>query len=1029
MPFVATAFIFALIRALRGYQNSETMRRKVCIILLWLGLAVTTKTAQTVPRPALLIQSGHQQAISALAVSPDNKTVTTISPDRTARLWEIATGRELRVWQLNITPQNLAYSTDGKFVRSGAQAWEVISGKEVTVFGRSFLPFSVSLGPGTYGKITLASTTQGILTLRTATNPAQPIMRATLNADGTRLASEIGGDKRQIQVWDTTQGQLLFTADDVRQAIFSTDGKLLAGVSGANQTAIVVLNLATQQRQQFGRKAVNSLAAAFSADGKAFAIATDNRQIKLWDLIGGREVGAFGILDAPVKALAFSPDGTKLAAVDALGVRLYDVTTGRKLFDFNRGALLPVPFVAFSPDGAKLAVSDATRQIIVYATDDGRKLVSLAAEVSTENAPGFVSDNLLLTQNADGVPRLWDTTTGQMMQALPQLPRGAWSIAANGRVAIQDTNTATGQLWDVVRPRKLKTWRNLPAQHLTLNRTGDLIAATSNAGRTQLYDLERGRVRATFNAATDAPPAFTVFSADSQLIATAESVGPVALRTVTDGSILLNLVNLTGSDWLAVTPDSYFDGSPPAWNLVLWRYDEDTFNVAPVEWFFTEFFYPAILADIAQGRRPRAPSDFALKDRRQPVLKLTLIPPDAKTPNPPRTVKVRLEIADASPDKTSPQGCGAQDVRLLRNGALVKVWRGDVLQGQSNRVLETEVRITSGPNELLVYGFNRDNVKSKNVVLQVNDANTLAQKGTARIVSIGVNEYANRAYNLKYAVADAQLFAEEIKRQMERTGRFAKVEAVTLLDRDATKANMLNALRELARNAAPEDVVFVYFAGHGTAQGDRFYLIPHDLGYRGRRDALDEAGVQTILKQSVSDDELQDAFEPIDASRLVLILDACNSGQALEAAEKRRGPMNVRGLAQLAYEKGMFVLTASQGYQAALEVAELGHGLFTYALITEGLQQFAADLAPTDGTIGAREWFDYTTARVPVMQTEKLRRARQLGLNISFSGQTPPPSLRPQQMPVIREAQRPRLFYRRELENVPFVIANAPQEK
>src|SRR5207253_10165785 len=89
--------------------------------------------------------------------------------------------------------------------------------------------------------------------------------------------------------------------------------------------------------------------------------------------------------------------------------------------------------------------------------------------------------------------------------------------------------------------------------------------------------------------------------------------------------------------------------------------------------------------------------------------------------------------------------------------------------------------------------------------------------------------------------------------------------------------------------------------------------------------------------------------------------DACNSGQALEAEEKRRGPMNSKGLAQLAYEKGMYILTAAQSYQAALEAAQLGHGFLTYTLVEEGLKKGMADREAKDGEVTVREWFDYAT--------------------------------------------------------------------
>jgi hypothetical protein len=129
-----------------------------------------------------------------------------------------------------------------------------------------------------------------------------------------------------------------------------------------------------------------------------------------------------------------------------------------------------------------------------------------------------------------------------------------------------------------------------------------------------------------------------------------------------------------------------------------------------------------------------------------------------------------------------------------------------------------------------------------------------------------------------------------------------------------------------------------------------------------------------MLAHGVSDRELEDAFERFDAGQVVLVIDACNSGQALEAEEKRRGPMNTKGLAQLAYEKGIFILTAAQSFQAAKEVNRLGHGLLTHALVVQGLKGGEADAKPRDGQIVMGEWLDYATDRVPRMQVEEAKR-------------------------------------------------------
>jgi hypothetical protein len=332
------------------------------------------------------------------------------------------------------------------------------------------------------------------------------------------------------------------------------------------------------------------------------------------------------------------------------------------------------------------------------------------------------------------------------------------------------------------------------------------------------------------------------------------------------------------------------------------------------------------------------------------------------------------------------------------------------MKGRSRATLETDLRVVAGRNELVAYAFNRDDVKSADARHELVGEAALRRPGVLHVVAVGVDRYANERFNLKFAKADARVFVEEIARQQTRLGRFAKVERVTLVDEKATKAAILEALNRLAARAEPEDGVAIYFAGHGLADEPRFYLLPHDLGYDGprTREAI-EPGLPSIYAHGISDEEIEAALEGLDAGHLLVVVDACNSGQLLEAEERRRGPMNSRGLAQLAYEKGAYVLTASQSYQAALEATKLGHGFLTYALVVEGLGRGMADGEPKDGNVLAREWLDFAADRVPRMQQEEIR-ARDLELG-SAGAEAPE-----------RGVQQPRVFYRREAESAPLVV-------
>jgi uncharacterized caspase-like protein len=130
--------------------------------------------------------------------------------------------------------------------------------------------------------------------------------------------------------------------------------------------------------------------------------------------------------------------------------------------------------------------------------------------------------------------------------------------------------------------------------------------------------------------------------------------------------------------------------------------------------------------------------------------------------------------------------------------------------------------------------------------------------------------------------------------------------------------------------------------------------------------------------------------------------------------------MNSRGLAQLAYEKGMSVLTAAQGYQPALEATELGHGLLAYAL-NEWLDAKAAD-RDADGSLTVREWFDYASARVPELHHAMVDAARvQRGFTLDQG-----------ERHAARVAgysiQRPRVFYRSDPEVRDLVVVEAHEK-
>jgi WD40 repeat protein len=1016
---------------------------------------------------------GH---VMAVAFSPDGRWLASGALDGTLKLWEMATGRELASVAAHAALAGVtavAFSPDGRWLASAsadntAKRWEIAS---ETLVGRSEFPVIRPLAFSPDGGWLASAALDGTLKLwEMATGRelgsfaghTKGVMAAVFSPDGGWLAST-GAQDNTATLWEVATGRQVWTVTGysgpvsgvevhvISTVAFSPDGRWLA--TGGWDKTIKLWEVATgrELRSSAGRtQRIGPV--AFSPDGRWLATGGETNTVSLWDLTVGGGVRLLAGHSHSVRTVAFSPDGRWLASGSAGGrdytIKLWEVATGRELRTLaaSGGGVVSV---AFSADGRWLASASMAGTIMLWEVATGRELRTFAGRVAKVDSYAFrfsADGRWLAWVGEDDTIALWEVATGRQLLPLAghTAAIGAITFSADGRWLASASWDKTIRLWEVATGRHLRT---LPidegvAQALAFSPDGRTLART--LGRVvELWDIATWRREHTLTGHTDGVVS-VAFSPDGQWVASGSADGSTRLWNAASGAevAVLSAMWQTG-DWVVVTPDGLFDGSERGFReLVAWRFSQNTFDTVPVEVFFNDFFSPGLLTDILARKRPKAPRNIAQLDRRQPQLTLAHRPAAAGGSLATRTIAVTIDVAEAPADRDHPVGSGARDVRLFRNGSLVKVWRGEVLQGNEGKgVLETTLPIMAGENRLTAYAFNRDNVKSRDATLVVTGADSLKRAGTLYILVVGINRYANLKYDLRYAVADAQVFAEELRRRQAELGTFTHIEVIPLLDQAATKANILRALRRLSggeggpppagtpaileriKPTAPEDAVVMYFAGHGTAQRQRFYLIPHDLGYTGTRTQLNEAGLKTILAHSISDQDLEQALEQVDAGYLLFVIDACNSGQALEAEEKRRGPMNTKGLVQLAYEKGMYILTAAQSYQAALEAAQLGHGYLTYALVEEGLKTPAADTTPKDGQVVLREWFDYAMWRVPQMQLAKMQEGRELKHEIAFvQGEEKLRDL------AKRRLQRPRAFYRRELEVQPFVVTKTNEK-
>ncbi|HEV7671089.1 MAG TPA: caspase family protein [Thermoanaerobaculia bacterium] len=270
--------------------------------------------------------------------------------------------------------------------------------------------------------------------------------------------------------------------------------------------------------------------------------------------------------------------------------------------------------------------------------------------------------------------------------------------------------------------------------------------------------------------------------------------------------------------------------------------------------------------------------------------------------------------------------------------------------------LSTTVDLEIGKNRLEVEVLDGYHTLYRNIYTIVRRAPTepTAVAGDKWAVILGISDYEDDRLDLQYANRDAQALRDLLLQQ----GGFAASRVLLLTDRKATLKEVRTALFTFLTAPKPDDLVLVFLAGHGVqdpANRDSYYFLAND----SKLDNLGGTALPMWEIQSLMDSTIR-------AQRILVLADTCHSGAVLEKGNAASGTtLNFfnKYLENLAQRMGRLVVTASQSHESSLEKPELGHGVFTHALL-EGLSG-SADDNPADGVVTAGELIDYVRTNVP----------------------------------------------------------------
>jgi hypothetical protein len=264
------------------------------------------------------------------------------------------------------------------------------------------------------------------------------------------------------------------------------------------------------------------------------------------------------------------------------------------------------------------------------------------------------------------------------------------------------------------------------------------------------------------------------------------------------------------------------------------------------------------------------------------------------------------------------------------------------------------VPLQPGENKIRVRAVDADGVASEKTLV----VKQIEMRKNIWAVVVGINDYPH-THRLKWAVNDAKSFYRHLVDSIQ-----VPPENVTLLlNRDATLTRLRSSLgTHLKKKAGKEDMVIIYFAGHGATEKDVLspdgdglekYLLPYDVD------------PQDLYASALPMREISHIFYRIQSQRIIFIADSCYSGASggrTISLSGIRANISDAFLNRIAGGKGTVIITASGANEVSAEDEKLQHGVFTFYLL-EALAG-AAD-TDRDGIVTVEEAFRYVSTQVP----------------------------------------------------------------
>ncbi len=936
------------------------------VFSLTLFFGSNLQAAEPPKEPILQLETQtHSARVSKIAVDKNGRILASASYDKTVRIWDLRTGKLMRIIRPPINERQdgelyaLALSPDGKTIACGGYTgvdWQ----------DRAIYFFDVDSG-------NLKKRITGI---------TGPPLHLEFSKDGKYLAA-LFPNAYGLNLYRTSDHGLI--GRDTKYNAFSNSSIDFAPSKGDDTTYRFVTtsrdgHIRLYEIRDENLKLVGKIqppggkrpqSAKFSPDGTLLAVGFfDTSRV---DIISGKDLAYIssadttGIQNRNSLSVAWSADGNHLYAGGMWGGPNTRIVI-RKWADRGRGAFTDSPV-----DGTVMQVAALPEGGVAFGTYYGSIGIIDRQDKRTILAPIVVADfgEILISHDARTVGFKYSKNSKAQFlfsldnHVLLQDTSGGQSEKIKGPVYSTDRIQVTD--WNLTPDPKVneKVIKIAPYES---SRCYTIVPSKNEV----LHGSDRHLRLLSSNAVekwrawlTEIPISVNV-SGDGKVAVAALGNGIIQWFRMEDGKKLLSFFpHNDRKRWVVWTEGGYYDASENADELIGWHVNRGVDQEAlfyPLARFFEKYYRPEVIDGVMialdTDMRIISKADKGKKQQAQEVLDLRIKPPpkvtmtrlgDGKTSDN-EEVKVKVIAED--------MGGGIDDIWLFHNGKRVMEDEKNTRIDKKGTSIEKiyNLRLLEGENYFSAAAFNKERVESEPAELMV----VLAGVGKTpdlHLVLIGVDKYKNPTLNLGYAGLDAKsmedFFVSDPVKKL-----FGNTFVYRLMNDKVTKNNIIKLFEDVKAKALQKDAVILYMAGHGDVVGDEWFLIPHDV-----TTPEDEKQVKSL---GLSTQDIIETLKGFKAQKVLVVIDACKSGGVISGMGGLRGYEDRKVMKQLVRSTGTYVISASNDKQFALELKQLGHGVFTFTML-EGLKGKAGEKKVTvEGLI------QYVKNRLPEL-SEKYR--------------------------------------------------------